>query len=368
MKRRISSWTILGTLCILLSISLSVHAQDTRDTVKNGTLDLSVPESPAFAVLGLTPETVIRPSTTRALATSLLNGFDHNGTFQTGFAFDFAPYMLFAGNALTLSAYRTSPSMRFLARTQFSIATTKGSNTDPTARAAAGFRFTLFDKGDPRTDSEFANDLVGTAEAAARLVPPLPPSQNSPSDIATHNSLVETTVENATKAVRQKWAQTRWNKSAWVIGGSPSWVSSDGSAKHLKWSNGALWTSLSYGFEGLKSLQKYSQIVFHVRIRNKDSVRDSLTGETYTQNTRLAGGKLRLGTATSIGSAEIVYFHVLTSRATKDDYLRITTGFEQRLADNLWLQLGIGGESGRKDGREKLFILSSFKWGWGGGK
>lgn len=52
--------------------------------VKLITLDLAVPDSPAFAILGLSPETVVRPSSPRDLATTLLNGVDRRGNLQSG--------------------------------------------------------------------------------------------------------------------------------------------------------------------------------------------------------------------------------------------------------------------------------------------
>jgi hypothetical protein len=100
-------------------------------------LDLSVPDSPAFTVLGLTTQTITHPATPRALATSLLNGVDQNGNFQTGVAIDTTPYLLFYGNDVTLEKYQQSQVIRFLSRTQFSFATTKGaSESDKSARFA----------------------------------------------------------------------------------------------------------------------------------------------------------------------------------------------------------------------------------------
>ena len=66
-------------------------------------LDLSVPQSPAFAILGITPDNIIRPGSPRDLALSLLNGVGKNGAFQSGIAIDTAPYLLFAGRLKTLS-------------------------------------------------------------------------------------------------------------------------------------------------------------------------------------------------------------------------------------------------------------------------
>lgn len=129
-------------------------------------LDLSVPESPAFEVLGFTPERVTRPTSPRELAANLLNGVDESGNLQTGIAIDTTPYLLFKNHSdtdvLTLQAYRNDQLTRWAARTQFSLATTKGAtNDDESVRLGVGLKTTLWDAGDPRLDDVFANCLAG---------------------------------------------------------------------------------------------------------------------------------------------------------------------------------------------------------------
>jgi len=150
----------------------------TKDEVKDKPVefsdaDLAVPESPAFTVLGLTPQTVARPTSPRAFASSLLNGVDENGNFQSGVALDTAPYLVFAGPSLTLRKYNESYQTRFLARTQFSFGTTKGaSDDDKSVRLALGFRMTLWDAGDPHSDEDLLTCF------ADRLKLPAPPTIN----------------------------------------------------------------------------------------------------------------------------------------------------------------------------------------------
>ena len=59
--------------------------------------DLSISESPALTVLGLTPG-VARPATPRDFTVTLLNGVDNRGNPQTGLSLDIAPYWLAAGH------------------------------------------------------------------------------------------------------------------------------------------------------------------------------------------------------------------------------------------------------------------------------
>jgi len=133
-------------------------------TAESLTLDLAVPQSPAFVVLGLAPDRVSRPATPREFAADLLNGVDDQGNLQTGVAMDFVPYMMWQGNSLTLQKYRQNDLFgllglrRLLARTQVSLATTKGtSSDDESVRLAAGLRFTPWDSGDARMNRTIDN-------------------------------------------------------------------------------------------------------------------------------------------------------------------------------------------------------------------
>lgn len=127
-------------------------------------LDLAVPESPAFAVLGFTPEKVVRPTSPRQVAANLLNGVDDRGNLQTGIALDFVPYLAWKGETLTIEEYRKDWLTRLASRAQFSLGTTKGTTDDESVRLGAGIRATLWDAGDPRDDDVFAQCLMRAHE------------------------------------------------------------------------------------------------------------------------------------------------------------------------------------------------------------
>ena len=138
----------------------SSTAADTELTKATTALNFDRPLSaaPAFVALGVTPETVSHPATPREFAASLLNGVDRNGTLQTGFAMEVAPYQVFFGPQTTLRNYRESLVTRLLYNFNVSAATTKASTDDDQAqRLALGMELTLFDKGDPRMDPRVEN-------------------------------------------------------------------------------------------------------------------------------------------------------------------------------------------------------------------
>src|SRR5262249_51550665 len=154
--------------------------------------DLAVPEAPAFTVLGLNPQTVTRPSSPLQFATSLINGVDKNGNFQSGVAIDTQPYMLWRGHAITWSRYRDHWPIRFVSRAQFSMATAKGaSDNDKSVRVAIGGRFTVFDLGDPFRD-ETVGKCLSDAQAAVPKdpkLPPIPPPTASQAQIDAYNGV-----------------------------------------------------------------------------------------------------------------------------------------------------------------------------------
>lgn len=357
--------------------------QAENQTLPFATVDLSVPESPAFTVLGLTPETVVRPNSPREFATALLSGVDRNGNFQSGTAIDTVPYLLLAGKQLTLRQYQDHYKLRLAARTQFSFATTKGaSEDDKSVRLSLGLRMTLWDKGDPRTDDvllqcfDDASSVYLQSIGRPNILPPeqLPPDA-SPADKkeseqvwAVYNlkkAQANTTRLEAVEACRAKARKDNWNKSSWIVAYAPSWISTSGERKNFKWNGGGVWTSLAYGFEGFPGLQEHSQLILHGRYRSNEQVPDPETeGAFFSQDSLFLGARLRLGNENSTGSFEGVFVRSRPEGKSFDTSARYSVGLERRIAENLWFALAFGGERGRVDGRNNGFVLTSFRWGF----
>lgn len=160
-------------VCLFGSTALAQPTPAPLD-LKAGNLDLAVPEAPAFTVLDLTPESVVRPATPREAAISLLNGVDRDGNLQTGLAVDTAPYLIARANGpnpMTLADYRANYGQRVLARLGVSLATVKGSDdADESVRVALGFRAVPLDYGDPRNDPELLKCLLKVQKAALAVI------------------------------------------------------------------------------------------------------------------------------------------------------------------------------------------------------
>ncbi|MEW6209504.1 MAG: hypothetical protein AB1631_14140 [Acidobacteriota bacterium] len=330
-------------------------------------LDLSVPESPAFTVLGLTPQTVIRPTSPRQFASSLLNGIDQRGNLQSGLALDAAPYLIYAGDRLTLKRYRESYFLRFLARAQTSFATTKGaSEGDKSIRAAVGFNFTLMDKGDPHSDA----DLMKCFKDKLQLPPP-------PSSISPTGEIVlseedqrkrdEISAKNvaAAEECRAEGRKRNWNRSSWVIALAPAWISPTGETRDFRYDGGGIWTSIAYGFEGVPGLENTSQLIFHARYRDNETVPEpDMEGQFFRQDGLFLGLRGRAGTENSSVSFEGVFQRLRRVGMPFDNSSRLALGLERKIADNIWFDVAFGGQTDVPDGKRKGFVLTTFRWGF----
>lgn len=354
-----------GGLSALLN-NLFPGASD-KVTADTTNVDLSVPESPAFTVLGFTPNTVIRPASPKAFASSLLSGLDQNGNFQAGLAFDLTPYMLFNGENITIKDYNDHFLTRLLSRTQFSFATTKGGSSDDTAtRLAAGLNLTIWDKGDPRVyHPNRGDDDVLTCFANSLQLPPVIAPGTPQATIDQINAGNKATNDQLADACRDRARKANWNRSSWIIAYAPSWISKAGDTKGYKWDGGAAWTSVAYGFEGISALERIAQLILHARYRSREFAPDPVNaGQFLTQNSTFFGARFRAGSAKFGLNFEDTFIRTHVLGGTTDSMNRLSIGAEARISDNLYFVITSGGNIGADNGQKKGFVLTSFKYGF----
>jgi len=354
-------------LCVDAVPALAQPAQAASTfTLRDGTVDLAVPESPAFSALGLTPEQVSRPTTVRELATSFLNGIDRAGHLQTGVAIDAAPYMLLAGPKITLESYRTGPYLtRFLARWQVSFASAKGGGADdPSAKLALGLRFTVFDRGDPRMDPVLVDCLAREAGRVLNASDPIPPFA-SDEEKATLLAQREERTRVAAKPCREAAAKRRWNRSGWIAGAAPTWTSADGTTADIDYSGTAVWTSIGYGFERVPVLEDHAMLAFYLKGRTREIVPDAFNdGAFVTQDNVTTGVRFVAGGSSSQFNVELLRLDNDRPDGREDRYWNLGIGLEQRLIDNTWLNLSFGRQLAR-DTSGQFSVIGAFNWGFG---
>ena len=325
---------------------------------------LDVPDSPAFAVLGLIPETAVRPSNPQELIASVINGVDRNGNFQTGLAIDTAPYLLFFGPNVTLAEYQSSYITRLLTRAQVSIATSKGvEEEDKATRLALGLHLTLLDRGDPRFDIDLQSTYDAIDEQLHSASGPIRPGSGMQAEADRRTEQLRPLFKSAFEAARRR----NWNRSNWSIGAAPSWISPSGATEDFRWNGITVWNSFAYGFEGVPVLERSSQLIVHARYRSREEVPDpELEGKFMRQDSFLAGARLRIGSVDTNVSLDGAYIREWADRGDRSSY-RVSAALERRMTKNLWLSISAGQEIGSDDGKNALLILGNFKLGYGDG-
>jgi hypothetical protein len=341
--------------------------------ISNAMVDLSVPPSPAFNVLGLTPENIDHPTSARRLATALVNGVDRQGQLQTGIAIDTAPYLLAFGDRITLTDYAPRPMhnrfdhyiVRLLSRFSVSAASAKATGSDDKAiRVALGFRLTIWDNGDPRTDSKLLDCF--TTELPAL---PGPPATLEEAQSPARQVLLASFAPRwaaAAEACREKARNRNWNNSSWIVAGAPTFFSGDGSLSNLDASGGGVWTTVAYGFENVPGLQDSAQLSFHARLRDGEQVaNEQKPGSFLERDSRLFGVQLRAGTVDTTVAFEVLRDRSRFGTASFGNHTRVGLAFERKLAENLWLNLALGEGSERPAGQSaSSYLLTSLRWGF----
>jgi len=381
--------------------------EENKAETKAKEVDFSIPESPGFTILGLTPQEVTRPATPREFATAIINSIDRNGNLQSGIAIDTAPYQSFFGKSVNrdrdyidfqddkkpeeknrepLKHYLT----RFLWRTQFSLATTKGTtDADKSARIGAGLNFTFFDFGDPNTDfllracNDGVNDElddqalkdIGVNRRADLTQALQPLFEARKRFLITQGFMIkkyEACVDDSEKR--------NMGKSSFGVGLAGSWISKNGESSKFNNNGQGLWASLAYGFEGIPGLRCTEdeikdetsrciapQLIFHFRRRVKETVPDPLLAGVFTtKDSNLFGVRLRLGVPRWSVNFEGVYRGERFAGKKSSSNFEMTIGADYKLATNLYLNFSIGGETKDKSnttGGSKVFVRTSFNWG-----
>lgn len=385
--------------------------------IKEAADDLAVPEAPALSVLGVTPETVIRPTSPRQFAVGLLEGVDPNGELQTGMALEANPFLLLGGNDVTIADYNKNFGTRFLSRIGLSFATSKGSNDDESLRLAAGLTVTPWDRGDPRLSSNLtgcladrlapvtssihqlramlqprfeeafdpADEQFDALEASAqddaskeaKMLVLVQQGKEAVSAVAKSAKLPGAELETAAKAIkkcRTDHEDQSWNASAWNIGLAPALTSADGDVGSLEWSGLAVYSTLAYGFEEVPGLQNSAQLLLHGRYHmNEDAPLAGMAGSFVEQDTLTLSGQLRIagfdvsrfddrGGSDLNFLGEVAYIDKWRDSGSDESVWRYTVGAEYRLTESLYLKASLGTQDGDDPNSDESFALFNVKW------
>lgn len=222
---------------------LSVPENAQKSLARYLTDDIRVPDSPAAAVLGIAPGSVLHANTPPEFHSALLNAVDPYGNIQRGVALDINPFMLYEGDTFSLKDYADKPFSRQLANSTLSIAVTKGaSDDDKASRGALGFQ-TSFLWYDPRLNRKLLECLDRDIGAAKKNLGFADPNTGmySPAQRAQFD---KDSLDVSKKCAEQNKPPMSGGVS---LGFAPTWESQSAKLGGLDTQGYSAWASVSFG-------------------------------------------------------------------------------------------------------------------------
>lgn len=232
-----------------------------------GNLDYSVPESPAFNLLGNNPDNIIKPTSVRSIALNIGNYYLTNGTaIPKNLAVEISPLLL-NPNA-SLNDYNKN---KFWYRMRLSVGTNVLENG--AYEMAGGLRLTITDKTDLRCDQEFLEELyrscTNTSVARDNAIDEY--VKNNPGKYANTaiagddygtNPVFAKEIDELSKKyfandmvnpdsiskIRDLKRQELWNAPIWEVGIAAMQHSPDSLINHSSFSKVGIWTTYGTHF------------------------------------------------------------------------------------------------------------------------
>jgi hypothetical protein len=317
-------------------------------------VNFSVPDAPAFEILGIEPSDLLRPVSVRELTASFSNfgGLNQGLTLPRSFAVEFSPGMLISGSHLSLDRYRKNP---LPYRIRVSGAANRGTDS---ARTQLGFgvRLSLIDDADPRTDQAFIDSLTAIDHQINRVFSGLPPSSTkfetevlNPNNVLTAEQRQQVEqLQQRIVALKKAHEERSWNARlldvAYAVGASAE----DSTGRGAQVDAHSLWATFA------NPVGRWGQLLLGVRGgMARDSVDDGFSG-TVSAAARLYAGSndYKFFAETRIASGGPVADHFL-----------LHGGAEAALPFSLWANASAGWEVPTSGGRGRLVTRFSFKSG-----
>lgn len=345
-----------------------------------GRLDLDVPDSPAFAILGITPQNVINPDTPAELAAAILIGDDQDGNSQEGLAIEFRPFLLAMQDDITIAKYRQ---YRLLSRAAISFADANGSSDeDPTDRQAIGLTLTPIDEKDPFVWADLgactgvASDEANkqgqplrraVAQAAIKLRAAQQADDAAQIAVAeqearTANAQLDNWLANgkkefldeANKKCLEKQRDATTNGTQWQIGVGYH----DSEVGDLEASGVSVWTSYARQVPRVGG-----SLIVHART-NRDRIvpRPDEPSAFDVVDQDIVALRYRRGSDRQGLLLEASYVDESTTNGgVDDDYTTALIGAEFRIGEGLWVQIGYGDTFGSNQNKS-AGLTGQFRW------
>jgi hypothetical protein len=274
-------------ICGVMFFLVTCHAQN-RDSLSFqagwGILNYAVPESPAFKILGVSPDNILKPTSTRDIAIAVGNYYStNNASIPKNLSVDIAPSLF--NPAVSLIEYQNFWTRLWYTST-FSVGTLANSNGS--YAVSAGFKLKIIDEADLRTNTKL-NDFMSrngfyvqdaflyavneeAKELAAKDTSKTKSDAKKVGDalFQVYSSIADTSTEmarqiyhevidvkkleygknhhfnfNALSEFRDSLKETLWNALTWDVGIATLFASKDSLIKDISApSKAGLWTAL----------------------------------------------------------------------------------------------------------------------------
>jgi hypothetical protein len=263
--KRISRMQIVkGLLWALLSHGVAWSQEKPADVIAKYSADISIPDSPAAAALGVKASSIVMPTDPREFAASLLSV--SGGQSGNGAAVDISPMLLFAGRSYTITDYETSRGLRAAIRTTLGFA---GAKKTIAGSDYSGYGVSvstlLLNAGDAVLDKELRG-CVNDAQQKSAAISGTPEFQKPDESSDSESSVVTIPIreEDALSdpgfaaAVKKCFTQSKarnWNRSRIAAG---LWTTKfEPPTTGLPDANGGTtaWITVQYGFDNFQPVE-----------------------------------------------------------------------------------------------------------------
>lgn len=329
----------LIVLSALFCITGIISAQPDSISPGWGNLNYNVDQSPAFKLLGKSPDHLLQPTSAKGIAINFGNYYLTNGSvIPKNLSVEVSPLLL--NPKLSLYDYSSKP---FWYRMRISIGTNQLDNG--TFQLAEGLRFSIIDKSDLRTDALFLYDLyqscINDAKVTNKAIesylkshPEKGLNNVSAGELynkdakfkAEINSIIPALVDKQIgdiDKIRTQKKKELWNAPIWEVGMAALQQSPDSLLNHARLMKVGLWSTYGTGFG------KYSQLLVGIRFEMQDSL------SAWQPN-------LSIGTRYYYGKNELRYFiqgeYGYTNR---QNTLTASAGLVFNLTENIWGQFSL---------------------------
>ena len=360
---KLHSWPLAG-LALLLSWPVEAFPQNDAgraSPIPNSLaakyqIDFAVPDGPAFTILGITPSTILRPTTVRELSAAVSDFIGGGSTLSIprAFAIELAPALLIGGGKLSLPRYQAAPA---LYRLRVSAATRRSEGSDTPTEIGLGLRVNLVDQADLRTNPAYIERVTRVTDQinqlfAARRMAMGPPSDSAVSHLLTPDSLppeLQKQVADLQGELEKAWADSTWNARVLEVAAGMSARAADSLGHDLSTQAFAAWATFGTGFGTWGQLLLGGQL---------SSTRDSVTREFHALGS--LGARFVVGTNAYKGFVE-------GQQMWQPGYnpWLLNAGGEARLIKGAWVAFGAGLKS-QPGGKTDLVTNFTFKLGTSG--